>query len=105
MMDGKTQNMQGFLADMPVIIVEYAMPYGYGLSVEHLLTKVTCPAVSTDASTKEETHHGSRRDPEHSGLLVGQPSHHRRAYDAIRILSQCRRSLDKGDLSRCEHRD
>ena len=50
---GVTQNFQGFPSNMPVIIVKHFAPYGYCLSVEHLLTKVTWPAVSTDTSANE----------------------------------------------------
>ena len=55
--DGQTQNFQGFFSDMPGIILKHTSPYGYRLSVEHLLMKVTCLAVSTDPSTKEVAHY------------------------------------------------
>ena len=99
MADGKTENSQGFLSNMRVIIVEHATPYGYGHSVEHLLTEVTCPAVSVNTNTKETTYHGSRRDPEHSGLHVGHASYHRKACYTTRILSQRKSSVDEGHLS------
>ena len=64
MVHGKTQNIQGFLSDSPVIIVEHTTPYGYRLSVEYLLTKVTCPAMSTDTNTKETAYYDVWRDPQ-----------------------------------------
>ena len=52
MADGETQNIQGFLSDILVIIMEHITPYGHCLNVEHLVMKVTCPDVSEKSSQK-----------------------------------------------------
>ena len=71
MIDGETQNFQGFLSDSPEVIVEPTTPSGYCFPVEHLLTKVICSAVSTDIITKEGAYYGTWRDLEFSWRLVG----------------------------------
>ena len=53
MVDGETQNFQGFMSDLPGIIVKYITPYGYCLRVENPLTNVICPGVSTDTDGRE----------------------------------------------------
>ena len=58
MVDGKTQNIQGFLSDSPGIILEHTPPDGYGLGVNNLFTKATCPTVSENIITQEGAYFG-----------------------------------------------
>jgi len=82
-------------SDIAIIIVEHTTAYGYCLSVDHLLTKVTCPAVSIQTLAPKGKHTmDHRRDPELSGLLVGQARNHRgsllRHVDTVSVSHTCR---------------
>ena len=58
MVDGVTQNIQGFLSDNPATIMKRTTPHRYCLNVEYALTKVICSAVSADIVVEEGAHHG-----------------------------------------------
>ena len=83
MVDGEIQNFQAFLSDMPRIVVESTTPYGYCLIVKQPLTKVTCPAVSTDANTKEGAYCGRSCVAALAGLLVAHARNRHGAHHAM----------------------